>query len=571
MTNRLDAQPTATAYELGDLVQQAWRGHIRIPYFQRGLKWGQKEVLDLFDSILKGYPIGSLLFWLQDRSTERVQLGALTIDAPEQSNTLLVVDGQQRLASMASALHPAGRTDQRFSISFDLDAGRFIATTEQDNPSLVPLYVIFDLQRLIRWFADHREIQDRLDDASRIASLIRQYKIPAYLVEPNDESALREIFDRLNNSGKKLTKAEVFNALHYGHQDSSDEVISFSLIAQRVADEREFGLIDENTIMRALLARRGPSVERDIRIEFDEKERNGAIDFPSEDREAAFRATEEAIIRAVTFLQNDAGVPHVSFLAYRYLLVVLVRVFAHYPNLDQRNIQLLRRWFWRAALAGPSLFKGGNTGTTRALTSRIHTNDFAQTIDNLMEPLTNNQLSLNLAKFKTSTADTKIMLSSWWNLRPRSFETGEEYNLTQLSATIEDKQTAADAVVNIVDRRSVPNRLKSASANRILLPDPEHQSTEVEESLVQHRLGVDGPTWEKILHSHSITPEMIKYLPTGQIEIFFDERDKLLAENLSVFLRAMCEWEFEDTPSLSDLVFDEEASDDEVSDADPGK
>ena len=37
-------------------------GKFKIPTFQRDFVWGSKEKIDLFDSISKGYPIGSILF-----------------------------------------------------------------------------------------------------------------------------------------------------------------------------------------------------------------------------------------------------------------------------------------------------------------------------------------------------------------------------------------------------------------------------------------------------------------------------------------------------------------------------
>ena len=39
------------------------KGLIRIPLFQRDSVWNDKKKLELFDSIKKGYPIGSVLFW----------------------------------------------------------------------------------------------------------------------------------------------------------------------------------------------------------------------------------------------------------------------------------------------------------------------------------------------------------------------------------------------------------------------------------------------------------------------------------------------------------------------------
>ena len=94
------------------------------------------------------------------------------------------------------------------------------------------------------------------------------------------------------------------------------------------------------------------------------------LEFRNEDRDSAFAAGEEALTRAVRFLQS-IGVPHVALLAYRYLLVVLTRVFAHHPDPDPANLRLLGRWYWRAAVLGPEIFKGSTTGAVRILCTEV--------------------------------------------------------------------------------------------------------------------------------------------------------------------------------------------------------
>ncbi|WP_242419513.1 DUF262 domain-containing protein, partial [Frankia sp. CpI1-P] len=93
-TDGLGTQPSATTYELEDLVAQAWQGRVRVPHFQRDFRWGSQDVVRLFDSIIKGYPIGSLLLWVRHSGVESVTLGELRIAAPEGENTFWVVDGQ---------------------------------------------------------------------------------------------------------------------------------------------------------------------------------------------------------------------------------------------------------------------------------------------------------------------------------------------------------------------------------------------------------------------------------------------------------------------------------------------
>jgi len=51
-----------------------------------------------------------------------ITLGALEINAPALTDALWVVDGQQRLTSLANVLHPEGQLDERFALGYDLQA-----------------------------------------------------------------------------------------------------------------------------------------------------------------------------------------------------------------------------------------------------------------------------------------------------------------------------------------------------------------------------------------------------------------------------------------------------------------
>ncbi len=193
------------------------------------------------------------------------------------------------------------------------------------------------------WFRDAPEAMPYFDTATAAAKNIRQFKIPASVVETPDESVLRDIFDRLNSYGKRLTRAEVFTALHPAHTDDGRSVsTAIEEIIGHIETDLEFGTVDGNTIFKAVLARRGPDIARDMRSEFDDRRPS---EFPGEDAESAYHETQLALDRAIEFLMFDAFTPHFAFLPYRHLLVVLTRVFGHHPTLDHRQIQLLRRWY----------------------------------------------------------------------------------------------------------------------------------------------------------------------------------------------------------------------------------
>src|SRR6266545_4198807 len=533
MSRGLDTQPSATTIDLEDVIR-------------------------LFDSILKGYPVGSLLLWVRPAPEQTIRLGALKIPAPNTDRAFWVVDGQQRITSLANALDEDGASDPRFALAYDLRIEKFVPRPATDDSKVIPLPVVFDLQRVLRWFADHPEVADYLDRATAVTKTLRQFKIPAYQVRQGDVRTLTDIFDRMNNYGKRLSRAEIFSALFAGDEGAKDDRLTIERIADDINTDLGFGLIDNDTVLRAILARRGPDVAREIRIEFDDQERRGPIEFPGEDRDTAYQAGEDALRRAVQFLQSKGGVPHLSMLAYRYLLIVLSRLFAHHPELDDRNLQLLRRWYWRAAVVGPGFFKGHILGATSSLCSKIKPNDLLSSIQGLLEAVDQKDAPIpSLNRFRTNEASTKITLCAWWHLEPRSPRSGQLYDRAQLSELLNGRTTAADAVRYIVSRRQVPKTYRLWAANRILIPTEDEPVDEIASLLVQRPLELAEESWASVLRSHGMDHEMTALLADGKVVDFLEARQAMLRDDLRRFLQRMCEWGFEDTPSLSELVVED--------------
>jgi hypothetical protein len=73
-------------------------GDLGLPDIQRPFVWKDSKVRDLFDSIYKGFPIGSYLFWRKSLSgkTHHIGTGKKEHDDP----VLLIIDGQQRLTAL---------------------------------------------------------------------------------------------------------------------------------------------------------------------------------------------------------------------------------------------------------------------------------------------------------------------------------------------------------------------------------------------------------------------------------------------------------------------------------------
>lgn len=560
MSSRTISQPTAKTFPVVDLVTAALEGRVRIPEFQRPLRWQWEDVRRLFDSIVKGYPIGNLLLWKRKAPEGPVKLGGLVIQAKSFDEGWWVVDGQQRLTSLANALSEEGCKNGQFALAYNLTEGKegFVRPGRDEDGYIIPLPVLFDLQRLIRWFTkDHPEAAERLEEASRITRAIREYQVPAYLVDQDDEAVLRDIFDRMNNYGKRLSRAEVFSALHPGEGNSAEPFSHFQRIAENIHAERGFGIIDDDTVLRAVLARRGGTVSRDIRAEFaTRKLPKEPRDFETEIPETAYREGELALARAVEFLQEDAAVPHFAFLPYRYLLVVLTRFFAHFPNPEPRNRRLLRRWFWRAALIGPSPFASSWTNAMDNLSNRIKAQDETGSTQRLLDsPINQNLPRPTLTGFRTNTAASRIVLAALWALKPRSLTTGEPYERSQLGEAI-----PSDATVGVIAHRIFSREPKNHAAwvaNRILILEEEWPDASANLLVLAVPLLHQDALDTAFLNSHCLDERMLGLLSEDKKSEFLIERQLRIENVVKDFIETMAETHLEDTPPLDSFDLDD--------------
>jgi len=95
------AEITPSAQKVDKVIKRIEDGDIKIPAFQRGYVWDQGQVIELLDSVLNDYPIGSVLLWnTKDvlKSTRNVA-GFKLPDRPPDYPVNYVLDGQQRLSS----------------------------------------------------------------------------------------------------------------------------------------------------------------------------------------------------------------------------------------------------------------------------------------------------------------------------------------------------------------------------------------------------------------------------------------------------------------------------------------
>jgi hypothetical protein len=547
VTTPLRTRPTAEAFPLDQLMDWAWTGRLRVPTFQRPLKWTRRDVVRLFDSIVKGFPIGSLLLWERQAPAETAVLGPLAVEAPA-GPAMYVVDGQQRLTALAAALHPDGVADLRFRIGHDLDRQEFLPVTAGDDGVVVPVPVLYEGSRLLAWFRDRPHLAEHFDAASAVSRSLRDLRIPAYVVRQDDEDTLREIFDRMNNAGKRLTRGEVFAALH--RPLTSGATLTPAWLAEQVQARTAFGMLDQGTAMQVVLARRGPDVTREIRNEFSRQARGRDEPAADEGEAEAYQRGLDATVAAVRFLQNVAAVPHLALLPYQFLLIALVRLFGAGGQPTRRQERLLRRFVWRAAVAGPVLARGNTSGVSRELNSRVVPGDVTRSVQALLNVATRDPHPYPpVDPFRTNSAASKMVLAALWAAGPLSPSTGEPIATTDLVSALGEGGSARSVTPLLAPENRVRDG-RTRAGNRLLLIGADDLDTPP--------VDLFQSAGDEVLASHFLTRDDVEALASpDRADDVVTARSGRMADAFRAFLDRMCEWEQEDTPDLGFMTSDE--------------
>lgn len=262
--------------------------HYLLPAIQREFVWEPDQVVKLFDSIMRGYPIGSFLFWqLEDKNRDKWDAYKFLDQVREGGthnqlantdgirNLTLVLDGQQRLTSLNVGLRGVyefkrkwGRRDNpdtwsRKKLYLDLfksardgdegdaEEGIYYGFKWLDpNPKGVDGQYWFAVGKILEYeteaalddFKD--ELTDSLPDSStkqqertlrnnldRLFRAVHKDEVVAYYPEKEqDYDRVLDIFVRANAEGTKLTKSDLLLSMvtsNWSGMNAREEIYRF--------------------------------------------------------------------------------------------------------------------------------------------------------------------------------------------------------------------------------------------------------------------------------------------------------------------------------------------------------
>ena len=256
--------------KVDDLVRGVRIGRIGLPDLQRPFVWTDNKVRDLFDSMMKGYPIGYVMIWESsaDYESKKNVIGKneKIHDEPKE----LVIDGQQRLTALVAAMYGVVVKDKNFAdkeikISFNPLTREFAVWTpayERDTEWISRISDVFlakeqnsiiSLRRKFIKDANEGRAKKNLgelteDEETTIEDSINallnlsDFSLPTLEIQYNaDEEAVADIFVRVNSGGQKLTENNFIQTLISVYEnDTSDRINEFSEKSRIPADNTSY-------------------------------------------------------------------------------------------------------------------------------------------------------------------------------------------------------------------------------------------------------------------------------------------------------------------------------------------
>jgi hypothetical protein len=332
------------------LISDIGQGQIKIPQFQREFVWDLRKCASLMDSIVKGYPIGTLIFWKTKERLRSVRdIGGCTLPEPDEGDFVeFVLDGQQRLTALFASLkglkveREGARSDDFAEMYVDLEAKedeQIIITdvSGKDENSIIRIMdLLYGGLTLLAKYPE--KYYKKLEEyKGRIVS----YNYSLILVKDAPIDIATEIFTRINVGGKPLTLFEIMVAKTFEPKKDFDLSEKY---AELIDDLKplNYETLSDATVLQTISLLLDDECKRQTILKLD---KNEFINIWS--------SAVDAIERAVEYFKGFYRIPVSQLLPYNALIVPFAYFFYHHPDKPTGEKQkYLEDFFWRCSLSG---------------------------------------------------------------------------------------------------------------------------------------------------------------------------------------------------------------------------
>jgi hypothetical protein len=381
--------------QLADILKDVRNGRIGLPDLQRPFIWKDNKVRDLYDSMLKGFPIGYIMLWESpvdyDDKKAAIGIGEKAYKVPKD----LVIDGQQRLTALVASMY--GETvkdknfqDRRIRIGYKPQTKEFDVWTQavENNPEYISdISEAFSAKEnntsgkfrkdFIRRLNDSRikrnepelsdeeeyQIEENINELLHLES----YQIPSLeIAYSSSEEDVADIFVRVNSAGQKLTENDfILTLISVYEKERRDQIDKFCADSRIPADKTSFNhllSVDPSHIVRmtvgvgfrrarlryAYMILRGKDLQTGITSE-EIRETNLDIFKKALDKVVDLNNWHGYlnILKEAGYV-SDKLIASSNAVVFSYVLYLIAKYDYHMDSMRLRKI--IRKWFFMAAI-----------------------------------------------------------------------------------------------------------------------------------------------------------------------------------------------------------------------------
>lgn len=489
------------------------QGRTKLPLFQREFVWDKEQSAKLVDSILKGYPIGTFIFWKTKEELKSYKnIGNFKLpETPKGDFVEYVLDGQQRITSLYAIRKGVRMTKDNKEIDYkdifiDLDF----------DPNLDEQIVVFDRAADRSYVSVHRILNEKIGMFYKTlkaeeADLIQEYRdrltkydFSCITIKEYPIDIATEVFTRINTGGRTLTLFEIMVAKTY--------------------DEARNETVPEMVIIQAVGALCGKKVRsKDIlKLKRDTFINN-------------WEPMQEAIFSAVDFVRHEMRIPVSHLLPYPSMLVPLTYFFHRLggkkPTKTQR--QLIEQWLYWTAYN--YRYSSGAEGKIVEDLGRVDRIIREEIISYKGEEIYVEASQVSEWGFSASDALCKAVLCLYAFNEPKSFDTDGIVNLDNSNLKIATSRNYH----HFFPKAYLAKHLKEAATNlmaNITLIDGysnKHKIRDKSPSLYISRFEIENENIDATLKSHLITNRDTFGIGDNDYEIFIKMRSREIARQLN--------------------------------------
>jgi hypothetical protein len=535
-------QPDNHNKKYESLFNEIDTGQIKLPMFQREFVWDKDQSARLIDSILKGYPIGTFIFWRTKdelRSYKNIGHHKLPI-TPQGDYVQYVLDGQQRITSLYAirkgiTLSKEGREIDYKDIFIDLDY----------DPSTDDQIIVTDQVEGRRYESVHGLLSRPLGDFYRtlphnVADKLERYKtkltsydFSSITIKDYPIEIACEVFTRINTGGKSLSLFEILVAKTYDEAQSFDLAEKYDLLVSGSDEDKEclseakFDTISEAVItqcvaaiiLKAVRSRDILKISRAIFI-------------------ANWEPMKKALFMAVDFVRTELRVPVSQLLPYPAILVPLTYFFHKNGNKkpDLERVSLIEQFFYWAGITYRY-----SSATESKIAEDLMRMDLIVGGKNPTYPLTELEVSaetISETDFRAGNAFCKTILCLLAYQLPKSFDTNGVVILDNSNLKIATSRNYHHFFPKKYLEERVPGSTPNLIAN-ITLIDGYSNKHKIGKKPPKSYIGVFAKGNKKIaqtLRSHLIYDREAFGVDNNDYDLFIEKRSAAIAMALNLKL-----------------------------------